>query len=102
MSRTITKHWPSSTPNGDKQAQCDYCGVVWRRSQLNRDEAGLLYCPDEGEGRDGVALSRANAEAASEMRGIEPDRTGGVPPTLITDSPDQTALDAVFGEGGFR
>lgn len=60
MGRTISFKWPRSAPLGDHAVICDYCGVQWRRSQLRRDRAGLLYCPDEGPGRDAVALSRDN------------------------------------------
>lgn len=64
MARTIGKRWPGTAPKGDYQAMCDYCGVMWRRSQLKRDRGGKLTCPDEGEGRDAVALAEAEAEAA--------------------------------------
>lgn len=68
MARTIGKRWPATAPKGDYQARCDYCDVAWRRSQLKRDRAGLLYCPDEGEGRDSVTLDEANAAAAESYR----------------------------------
>lgn len=63
--RTITRHWPRSSPQGDYQATCDYCGVQWRRSQLRRDASGLLACPDDQPGLDAVSLSKGNAEAMS-------------------------------------
>jgi hypothetical protein len=46
------------------RAECDYCGTPWDRRKLYRDEAGLLTCPQEGRGRDAVALTRANAASA--------------------------------------
>ena len=64
--RTIGRKWPSSAPKGDFQCMCDYCGVQWRRSQLRRNRAGLLVCPDEGNGRDAVTLSEQNAAGAQE------------------------------------
>lgn len=45
-------------------ALCDYCGTRWDRSKLYRDEAGLLTCPQEGRGRDAVALTKANVASA--------------------------------------
>jgi hypothetical protein len=56
---TVGSRWPRSAPRGDYQARCDYCGVHWRRSQLRRDGAGLLSCPDEGPGLTSVELARA-------------------------------------------
>ncbi len=50
---------------------CDYCGVLWPRSRLRRDGAGLLSCPDEGDGRDSVTLSRLNAAGAASMPTIK-------------------------------
>jgi hypothetical protein len=43
---------------------CAYCGAQWRASQLKKDRAGNLYCPDEGDGLDAVALSELNAAQA--------------------------------------
>lgn len=57
----IGRHWPSSAPPGDYQALCSYCGSPWRRSQLRRDGAGNLMCPDD-EGLDSVTLDRMNRE----------------------------------------
>lgn len=61
MPRTIGKHRPRDLPPGDFECICDYCGVVWYRSQLRRDDSGFLFCPDEGDGLDAVALNMANA-----------------------------------------
>lgn len=66
---TIGRKWPKrSSPPGDYSAMCDYCGVMWRRSQLRKDRAGLLACPDEGDGADVVTLSEANAADAGRPR----------------------------------
>lgn len=62
MALTIGRHW-KRPPKGDFQSECAYCGVRWRRSELTRDSAGLLRCPDEGDGHDSTALSALNAEA---------------------------------------
>jgi hypothetical protein len=67
--RTIGRHRPKSSPRGDVVALCDYCGVQWYRSQLVRDRSGLLVCPDEGDGKDSVTLSEANARAAASRTG---------------------------------
>lgn len=72
--RTIGKRWPRNAPRGDIQSMCDYCGVMWRRSQLRRDGAGLLVCPDEGTGRDTVTLDKLNAAGARRVpRRFDPD-----------------------------
>jgi hypothetical protein len=63
--RTIGRFWPTERTNGDYQCMCDICGVHWRRSQLRRDGAGRLVCPDELPGRDEVTLDRQNAAAAA-------------------------------------
>jgi hypothetical protein len=47
---------------------CDYCGVMWRRSQLHRNQAGRLACPDDIKGEDEVALTEANAMSAGRER----------------------------------
>lgn len=36
-------------------------------SDLYRDAAGLLSCPQEGRGRDAVTLTRANVASAKEF-----------------------------------
>lgn len=51
---------------GDRAAHCDYCGVRWYRSQLVRDRAGLLACPDDRRGKDVATLSEENAQGAKE------------------------------------
>ena len=56
---------------------CDYCGVLWRRSQLRRDGAGHLVCPDEGDGRDSVTLDKLNASHAQAQRGPIGTNDGG-------------------------
>lgn len=58
--RTIGKHWPKNSPPGDFSALCDICGARWRRSQLWRNEDGMLVCRDEGRGRSVRALSDLN------------------------------------------
>ncbi len=45
-------------------ALCDRCGTRWNRSDLWRDQEGLLNCPQEGRGRDAVALTKANVASA--------------------------------------
>lgn len=55
---------------------CDICGVMWRRSQLERKADGLLYCPDDRDGRDPVTLARLQAERAKETRAPLPPSDG--------------------------
>lgn len=45
-------------------ALCDRCGTRWHRSDLWRDLEGLLNCPQEGRGRDAIALTKANVASA--------------------------------------
>lgn len=60
---------------GDFRSRCGYCGVVWMRSRLIRDRAGLYACPDDQAGRDVVTLSELNAAGAQELRQT-PQRDG--------------------------
>lgn len=72
--QTIGRQWRGQ--RGDFQSICDYCGVVWLRSQLRRDGSGNLACPDEGRGRDSTTLSRLNAEHAARAQATQV-RDGG-------------------------
>lgn len=56
---------------------CDHCGVMWRRSQLRRDAAGSLTCPDEGPGLSGVALDQLTAENSRNYTGPQTYSDGG-------------------------
>ncbi len=90
MSQTIGRHWPRSAPKGDYQAICGHCGAAWRRSQLFRDGAGLLTCPDEGEGLDVNTVTEMNAAMNEPWMRSEHDAQG---PLLSTDTaPDLAAL----------
>lgn len=91
--RTIGKHWPKDAEFCDYTAKCDYCDVLWRRSQLTRDGAGFLYCPDEGDGLDRVTLDELNAAYAQEeeRKGTEQDR-GQYPVVDDTATPLSTVL----------
>jgi hypothetical protein len=77
VSRTIGRHW--DRPRGDRAARCDYCGAYWHRSELVEDGAGLLRCPDEGNGLDATTLMNENARGASEYMGPRPSDGKGVP-----------------------
>lgn len=66
--RTISRHRPRSSPSGDVVCLCTYCGVAWYRSQLTRDAANNLACPDDAAGLDDVTLSLGNAENASQHK----------------------------------
>ena len=77
--RTIGRRWPVDAPRGDYQAPCSYCGVVWRRSQLTKDESGNYACPDEGAGRDAAALAKGNARAAKAFAHRRPPAFRGGP-----------------------
>lgn len=73
----ISRHWPSRAPRGDFSAECDICGVVWRRSELTRKADGFLYCPDDASGRDVVTLNEGNQEAAAALQQGAPREDGG-------------------------
>lgn len=62
----IPRQYPFPAPRGEYQTTCDYCGITWYRSDLIRDESGLLACPDDQEGRSTATLDRLNAEAAAQ------------------------------------
>lgn len=64
--RSIPKKVPKDIEFGTYTSKCDYCGAVFYRHQLQRDRAGLLFCPDEGEGLDKVLLTELNAQGAEE------------------------------------
>lgn len=97
MRRTIPRKRPRTSPHGDTERECSYCGVVWLRSQLRRDAAGLLACPDDVSGLDAVTLSEGNANWASQHRmgqftgesdgGIEPPNTTPAPPFKNPNGP---------------
>jgi hypothetical protein len=95
--RTIGKHWPKTAEFCDYTAKCDYCDVLWRRSQLTRDGAGFLRCPDEGDGLDRVTLDEMNLEGALEeqRRAAPGDNDRGQYPTV-----DDTAVPLVTTIGG--
>lgn len=76
MSRTVSRRRPSSSPRGDTQAICSYCGVRWLRSQLRMDRAGKLACPDE-RGRDVVTLTEGNAALGERRPPVEPPPGSG-------------------------
>lgn len=61
MARTIGRRAPKDERG---VALCDRCGTRWPRSKLWRDLEGLLNCPQEGRGRDAVALTKANVASA--------------------------------------
>lgn len=94
--RTIGYHWPADSPDGDRTSYCDYCGSVWRRSQLKRDRAGLLQCP-KGHGRDIVHLSELQAANARTLRSTPETYVGGNAPTKTTEV--GTALRTLVGGG---
>jgi hypothetical protein len=76
MSQTIGRKRSHRSPPGDTKRLCDYCGIAWYRSQLRRDAAGLLACPDDQRGRDVVTLSEGNLSWAASRRN---DPTAGMP-----------------------
>lgn len=67
---------------------CAYCNGWYLRSELVRDESGLLRC-DEHDGREPIELDRANAEAAKDVVRRGPNDGGNYPaidPADITQS----------------
>jgi len=72
MARTVGRRRPASSPLGDFQAKCDYCGVVYYRKDLRRDGSGKLMCPVD-DGIDALTLDRMNAEMTPPLRQFEQD-----------------------------
>lgn len=59
--RTIGRRLPRDYPPGEYKWPCDVCGGHYRRSKLIRKSDGLLYCPDDVDGRTAFELSEAEA-----------------------------------------
>ncbi len=83
-------------------ALCDRCGTRWNRSDLWRDLEGLLNCPQEGRGRDAVALTKANV-ASAKAYARSYDRPPRYPGSYDNDEP-ATPIGSLTGmlltEGG--
>lgn len=77
MGRTIPRHRPKTSPPGDYQCLCDYCGVQYLRSQLSRDGAGRLHCDCSNSNGDVVTLARIQAGRAERPRWVPPMRDTG-------------------------
>lgn len=86
MARTIGRHLPGDLPRNDVKSRCDYCGVMYYRSQLRRDRSGFLAC-EEDYGGDVVSLSEGNAAAAQRLTGPENVRDAGAVYPPDTDTP---------------
>lgn len=63
--KTLGRHWPTRLPGGDRQARCDYCGNMTRRSLLQVNSQGLLYCSCSTVDDDIAAISEENAARAA-------------------------------------
>lgn len=70
MSLSVPRHYPHDhVLPGERQDNCAYCGGRFYRSEMRRDGAGYLVCPDDDDGgRDVVTLDRLNAQGASQRR----------------------------------
>lgn len=102
MSKTIGTKLPPGFRAGDYPCYCDYCGVPWYRSQMRIDRGGKLYCPDEGNGLDAVALTERDAadEAAAVERELAtPAQLDG---RFAKMAPQEVAplLETIIGSGG--
>ncbi len=62
--RTMPRNYSFPAPAGERRVACDYCGMTWYRSQMVRDTAGRLACPDDMDGRDEVTLDKINSSAS--------------------------------------
>ncbi len=99
----ISRHWPKRALKGDFSANCDICGVLWRRSELTRKADGLLYCPDDADGRDAVTLNDLNARAAEAIGTQERVFSGAaLQKDTYTDVVDVATVvgDVTFGRQG--
>jgi hypothetical protein len=64
---TVGRKRPDSSPRGDTQGICSYCGAQWYVSQMRKDRAGLWACPNDQGGRDIVTLTEGNARGAQKQ-----------------------------------
>lgn len=94
MARTISLHFPRDLPQNDVESFCGYCGVVYYRSQLRRDRAGILACAKD-YGGDVVTLGEAQAAAAADRRGISNPDPGGFSFDASETPPVKTYPDGV-------
>ena len=99
----MPRRLPECHPRGDYRARCAYCGVHWYRSEMWVDGSGNLVCPDEGDGRDAVTLSKLNAEAAAAHAGragithrIGGDENSGAASTEVPESVSRTTYADIF------
>lgn len=100
----VGRHWPRRAPKGDYSAECDVCGVLWRRSQLERKADGTLCCPDDAAGRDIVTLNEGNARAAAALGPTPRVYSGGsIHQSDYSDVTDvaETVGNVTFGRQGF-
>lgn len=66
--RTIGRHISGAATANDYICNCSYCGVPFCRSQLVRDGANYLACPQDARFRDVVTLQKGNAAGARRPR----------------------------------
>lgn len=97
--KTIPSKW-SRAWRGDYECTCDVCGVRWRRSQLKRKADGLLYCPDDMDGRDAVTLSELNASRSTEGYDDFNERDGALDRDVYTPFGNQIFDDTFSQEFG--
>ena len=81
MALTVGRKCPAYAPRGDYSANCDDCGVRYRRSQLRLMPSGRLLCRDAGtlvcaRGREVGELDEANQRAAANVSRT-PQQDGG-------------------------
>jgi len=84
--RTTGRHYPDDLPQGDIACLCDYCGTRYYRSQLRRDQAGLLAC-EKDYGGDVVTISEENAQGAQEPLYVQNDQDDGNYDTYAAEPP---------------
>jgi hypothetical protein len=76
--KTIGRHWRG--PRGDYPVKCDYCGVLWRRSQCILDAEGKIQCPDD-RGLTRSELDKLNTEGSQSLTVDYGPRDGSNPYT---------------------
>lgn len=67
--QTIGRHFHGDS--GESIALCDYCGVLWYRSQLTRNADGRLHCQFCMQGR---CLADIAADEIDEAAAMSPQR----------------------------
>lgn len=98
MARTVGR---KIRPGERRRIQCDHCNTLFDKRLLRRDSDGLWTCPQEGNGRASVELTKGNAEhlkAFAERTRVPTEITGRYGDKSVTALPGRIVpnQDGVF------